>query len=142
MEYRVRDMTPAEYPLLADFLHMAIFVPPGQQPPPREVLASPEMQVYFKNFGQGAGDRGVVAEAAGKLVGAAWARIMEDYGHVDDDTPSLAAAVEAPYRGQGIGGALLRALLDQLAQALYRRLDFHTLRETESEYIMVKTLGC
>ena len=29
MEYRVRDMTPAEYPLLADFLHMAIFVPPG-----------------------------------------------------------------------------------------------------------------
>ena len=54
---------------------------------------------------------------------------------------------------------LLRALLDQLAQAgyrraslsvqkenpagaLYRRLDFHTLRETESEYIMVKTLGC
>ncbi len=159
MEYRVRDMTPAEYPLLADFLHMAIFVPPGQPPPPREVLASPEMQVYFKNFGQGAGDRGVVAEAAGKLVGAAWARIMEDYGHVDDDTPSLAAAVEAPYRGQGIGGALRRALLDQLAQAgyrraslsvqkenpavaLYRRLDFHTLRETESEYIMVKTLGC
>ena len=36
MEYRVRDMTPAEYPLLADFLHMAIFVPPGQQPPPRD----------------------------------------------------------------------------------------------------------
>ena len=33
MEYRVRDMTPAEYPLLAVFLHMAIFVPPGQQPP-------------------------------------------------------------------------------------------------------------
>lgn len=46
----------------------------------------------------------MVAEAAGKLVGAAWARIMEDYGHVDDDTPSLAAAVEAPYRGRGSAG--------------------------------------
>lgn len=77
MEYRVRDMTPAEYPLLADFLHMAIFVPPGQQPPPREVLASPEMQVYFKNFGPGAGDRGVVAEAAGQAGGG---RLGQDHG--------------------------------------------------------------
>lgn len=156
--YLIRNLRPAEYPLLADFLYMAIFVPPGQQPPPREVLALPDMQVYIQDFGRGTGDRAVAAEAAGRLVGAAWARIVEDYGHVDDDTPSLAVAVEAPYRGQGIGGALLRALLDQLAQAgyrraslsvqkenpavaLYRRLGFQTLRETESEYIMVNTLA-
>lgn len=157
---RIRRLRPAEYPLLADFLYMAIFVPPGQQPPLREVLALPDAghAGIYPGLRPGDGDRAVAAEAAGRLVGAAWARIVEDYGHVDDDTPSLAVAVEAPYRGQGIGGALLRALLDQLAQAgyrraslsvqkenpavaLYRRLGFQTLRETESEYTMGNTLA-
>ena len=30
-----------------------------------------------------------VAETNDKVVGAVWVRIMDDYGHVDDDTPSL-----------------------------------------------------
>ncbi len=156
--YLIRNLQPAEYPLLADFLYMAIVVPPGQPPPPRDILTLPEMRVYIQGFGEGGADRAMTAEVEGRLVGAAWARIVEDYGHVDDDTPSLAVAVEAPYRGQGIGGALLRALLDQLAQAgyrraslsvqkenpavaLYRRLGFQTLRETESEYTMGNTLA-
>ena len=127
--YLIRNLQPAEYPLLADFLYMAIFVPPGQQPPPREVLALPDMQVYIQDFGRGTGDRAVAAEAAGRLVGAAWARIMGDYGHVDNATPSLAVAVAEPYRGQGIGGELLRALLGALKQAGYRRASLSVQKE-------------
>lgn len=155
--YGIREMVPEEYPRLADFLYMAVFVPPGQPTPPRDILALPEMQVYIQGFGEGSADRAMVAEAEGRLVGAAWARIMADYGHVDDLTPSLAVAVEAACRGRGIGGALLRALLDRLAQdgyrqaslsvqkenpavALYKRLGFRILAERGTEYIMGKTL--
>lgn len=155
--YEIRVMTPEEYPLLEDFLYLAIHIPPGQEPPPREVLDSPALQVYIRGFGQGKTDRAMVAEIDGKSVGAAWARIMGDYGHVDNATPSLAVAVAEPYRGQGIGGELLRALLGALKQAgyrraslsvqkenpavsLYKRLGFQILRESGAEYIMIKAL--
>ena len=36
---------------------------------------------------------------------------MNDYGHIDNDTPSLAMSVFQKYRGQGIGTSLLQQLL-------------------------------
>lgn len=33
-------------------------------------------------------------------IGAVWTRIMDDYGHVDDDTPSFAISLYKEYRGQ------------------------------------------
>ena len=79
---------------------------------------------------------------------------MDDYGHVDDQTPSLAISLLPSYRGRGIGTALLRSLFGLLsaqgfghvslsvqktnpAVRLYRRLGFYTVRETEEEYIML-----
>ena len=44
-------------------------------------------------------------------MGAIWVRIMNDYGHIDNDTPSLAMSVFQKYRGQGIGTSLLQQLL-------------------------------
>jgi ribosomal protein S18 acetylase RimI-like enzyme len=83
---------------------------------------------------------------------------MPDYGHVDDDTPSLAIAVLKPYRNRGIGTALLKGLLESLrahgfrkaslsvqkenpAVHLYQRLGFKVIRESEEEYIMVSALS-
>lgn len=129
MEYRVRDMTPAEYPLLADFCIWPSLCPRGSSRRLGRYWRRLKCRYILKTSAR---ERGIEAwwqRRPGKLVGAAWARIMEDYGHVDDDTPSLAAAVEAPYRGQGIGGALLRALLDQLAQAGYRRASLSVQKE-------------
>ena len=85
----IRPIRPSEIPLLSDFLYEAIFVPKGQNPPPRDILRQPELQVYISNFGQYADDLCYVAEADGRIVGAVWTRIMNDYGHVDDQTPSL-----------------------------------------------------
>ena len=93
----------------------------------------------------------------GKVVGAAWARIMNDYGHIDDETPSLAIAVHKEYRWQGIGKKLLLFLMSALdgkgfervslpvqksnpAVRLYQRTGFITVDETEEEYIMVNNL--
>lgn len=39
---------------------------------------------------------------------------MQGFGHVEDATPELAMAVLAPYRGQGIGTALLSAMQERL----------------------------
>lgn len=48
------------------------------------------MQVYIADFGKKKDDIGLVAEVDEKAVGAVWVRIMNDYGHIDNDTPSFA----------------------------------------------------
>lgn len=119
MEYQIRKIQEEEYGLLKEFLYLAIYVPEGTQPPPRSILLQPELQVYLKDFGREKDDHGVIAWIQDKAVGAAWARVMNDYGHIDNQTPSLALAVSAPFRGQGIGTALLKRLLDDLRKTGY-----------------------
>lgn len=45
----------------------------------------PEFQVYLSGFGTEKHDRGLVAEVDNHVVGAVWVRIMNDFGHVDDE---------------------------------------------------------
>ncbi|MCI8869736.1 MAG: GNAT family N-acetyltransferase [Lawsonibacter sp.] len=156
MEYQIRPLRPEEYPLLEEFLYLAIFVPEGEEPPPRSILAAPELQVYSVGFGAEKGDFALAAETGGRVAGIVWARIMDDYGHVDDDTPSLAISLRREYRGAGMGTAMMREMLALLQRAgyrraslsvqkanraanLYRRLGFQILSETETEYIMVSS---
>ena len=93
MRYAVRELRQDDLPLLEEFLYLCIFVPGGEAPPPRDILQKPGLRVYVDGFGEGPADRGFLAEVEGRVVGAAWARIMDDYGHVDDDTPSLAVSL-------------------------------------------------
>ncbi|MBM6855367.1 GNAT family N-acetyltransferase [Mediterraneibacter glycyrrhizinilyticus] len=150
-------MKKTEYPLLKEFLYEAIYVPEGAVPPDRSSLETPELQVYLSGFGESESDCAVAAEVRGKIIGAAWARIMNDYGHIDDETPSIAISVYKEYRGQGIGKKLLLSLLSALqdkgvrrvslsvqkanpAGRLYQRIGFTTVKETEEEYIMARSL--
>lgn len=120
MDFEVREMRPAERGLLESFLYECIFVPDGAQPPPRDITSLPELRVYTEEFGSRGGDEAFVALVSGKVVGVAWARIMNDYGHIDDETPSLAISVLAPWRGQGAGKALMDALLEKLREDGYK----------------------
>ena len=133
MDYIVREIKADEYPLLSDFLYEAIFIPDGVKPPPRSIIHSPELQVYIAGFGDSAHDRAFVAEAGGAVVGAAWVRIMDDYGHVDDDTPSLAISVYPEYRGLGIGTELLKKLLASVRERGYLGVSLSVQRELCSE---------
>lgn len=154
MDYKIRDILEHEYPLLNDFLYEAIFIPEGVEPPPKTIITSPELQVYVERFGESKDDWGLVAEAGGKIVGAVWVRIMNDYGHIDDETPSLAISLYKEYRGFGIGTALMKEILALLKKHGYRRISlsvqkanyatkmylkvgFEITRENEEEYIMV-----
>lgn len=156
--YAIRPMKPEEYPLLEDFLYEAIFVPPGEMPPARGIVEKPELRVYVEGFGTGPCDCCFVAEAGGRPVGAAWARIMDDYGHIDDSTPSIAIALYKEHRGKGQGARLLDALLARLrgmgcgrvslavqkanyARKLYEKAGFRRVDENEEEFIMVCSLA-
>jgi ribosomal protein S18 acetylase RimI-like enzyme len=70
--------------------------------------------LYVKGWGR-VGDAGVVALVDGFPVGAAWYRLFRSdrpgYGFVGEQTPELAIAVVPSARGQGVGTALLEALL-------------------------------
>ena len=118
----IRDIVPEEIPLLDDFLYDAIFIPEGVASPPRSILGQEDLQVYVKDFGRCPDDHCLVAEVDGKIVGAVWVRVMDDYGHVDDRTPSLAISLHKEYRNQGIGTQLLNQMLALLRQKGYPRV--------------------
>ena len=153
MNYTIRSLTPQEYPLLNEFLYQAIFIPEGVEPPPFDIIHQPELQVYTKDFGTSPHDRALGAVCDGKIVGAVWVRIMPDYGHIDDETPSFAVSLYPEYRNHGIGTALMRAMLAELlengyrqaslsvqkanyAARMYRKLGFRIIGENEEEFIM------
>ena len=157
MNYIIREMRSEEYSLLSDFLYEAIYIPDGIEPPPKSVIESPELQEYIINFGNRKHDKALVAEIKGKVVGAIWVRIMNDYGHIDDDTPSLAMSVYRKYRGVGIGTLLLKQLLQverlagyskislsvqkgNYAVKMYEKEEFTVVDENNEEYIMIVNL--
>lgn len=157
MNYKIREINAAEYPLLEDFLYEAIFIPQGVEPPPRSIINNDELQVYIKDFGEKPDDRCLAAEVDGKIVGAVWVRIMEDYGHIDDETPSFAISLYKEYRGHGIGTALMVKMLEMLRESgykraslavqkenyavkMYKKVGFEVVGENAEEYIMVCNL--
>ena len=150
-------MTAQEYPLLDDFLYEAIFVPEGVEPPSKSIITAPELQIYVKDFGTSKDDFSLVAEVENKIIGAVWVRIMNDYGHIDDKTPSLAISLYKKYRGQGIGSSLIKEMLSLLqthgykrvslsvqkanyAAKLYQKIGFIIIKEIGDEWIMTYNL--
>ena len=150
----LRPLREDETELLKEFLYEAIYIPEGETAPDRSILSRPELSVYYEDFGSRPADHCIVAETDGKVVGAVWTRIMNDYGHVDEETPSLAISLYQDYRGVGIGTAMLQKMLGLLktqgyqkvslsvqkanaAVRLYRAVGFRAIDENEEEYIMV-----
>ena len=121
MDYIIREIKETEYSLLEDFVYEAIFIPEGVEPPPRSIVNTPELQVYVEKFGTQKHDRAFVAETDGKVVGAVWVRIMNDYGHVDSETPSFAISLYKEYRGLGIGTEMMRKMLSNLKECGYEK---------------------
>ena len=125
----IREMQRTEYPLLENFLYEAIFIPNGVEPPPKSIIYRPELQVYISEFGTSKHDIAFVADIDGKIVGAVWVRIMNDYGHIDDNTPSFAMSVYKEYRGKGIGTALMKKILATLKERGYKQASLSVQKE-------------
>lgn len=124
-------MTPEEFSMLEDLLYEAIFVPKGFEGeiPRSVVFDDPKCRAAFEDFGTLPDDRAVVAVIGDKVVGACWVRTTDEYGHIDDETPSFSISLFAPYRGRGIGSAMMRQLLDELRGAGYPRASLSVQKE-------------
>ena len=150
----LRTLRKEETELLKDFLYEAIFIPEGVEPPDRSIIEQPELSIYYDDFGSGNADNCIAAEDNGKVIGAVWTRIMNDYGHVDNETPSFAISLYKEYRGEGIGTELMRKMISLLkeqgykkaslavqkanyAVKMYKKVGFKIIDENGEEYIMV-----
>lgn len=153
----IRKMRPEEYPMLENFLYEAIFQRNPANRLPRSIVHEPALWIYVDGFGQRPDDHCLCAQVGQVVAGAVWVRNIAGYGSVDDETPEFAISVLPAYRGQGIGTALMRAMLAQLkaagyqkaslavqkdnyALAMYRAVGFRTVDENDEEYIMVHDL--
>lgn len=154
MDYKIRELRQNEVEILDVFLYEAIYVPEGVTAPSRDIIKQPELQVYLTDFGKQKGDICYVAETNNKIVGAVWVRIMDDYGHIDDETPSFAISLLKEYRNYGIGTDLMKRMLSELknqgykqaslavqkmnyAVRMYKKVGFEIIDENDEEYIMI-----
>ena len=154
MNIKIRKWKDGEQTFLEDFLYEAIFIPEGVEAPSREIIQLPELQVYITDFGKKPDDICFLAEADGKVVGAVWVRVMEDYGHLEEGVPSFAISLYKEYRGKGIGKELMKRMLQELAQRgyekaslavqkanyavrMYQKVGFEIVGENEEEYLMM-----
>lgn len=123
MDYIIREIRKNEIPLLDDFLYEAIFIPKGfKGEVPRDIIyTNPQIYTAIKDFGTYPDDCCLVAEVGEKVVGAVWVRIADEYGHIDDETPSFSISLYKEYRGMGIGTELMKQMLELLKSKGYKR---------------------
>ena len=153
MDYKIRKLKRDEVRILEIFLYEAIFIPEGVEPPPKDIINHPDLNIYISDFG-GKTDLCYVAEVSKKIVGAAWTRIINDYGHIDDETPSLSISLLKEFRNQGIGTTMVKQILKKLKEQgykqvslsvqkknyafnMYKNVGFEIVRENKEDYIMV-----
>jgi ribosomal protein S18 acetylase RimI-like enzyme len=117
----LRPATASDLPLLEQLLVAAFNWTGETRVTPEQVRSDPEHRRHLAGW-QRPSDLGTVAVTAdGEPAGAAWARVVPagqaGYGFVAEDVPELGLGVLAPYRGRGVGSAVLDALLAQLRRA-------------------------
>jgi ribosomal protein S18 acetylase RimI-like enzyme len=160
-EIAIRPLTEADADWLWEMLYQAIYVSPGGEPPPRQIVHAPDLAHYAEGWGRDDDIGYLAADVDSLLVGAAWLRLLtgadRGYGYVDDATPELSVAIVPDCRGQGIGTRLLAALLDAAGERytavslsvqadnpalrLYRRLGFEVVEDGGTWFTMRKSLG-
>jgi ribosomal protein S18 acetylase RimI-like enzyme len=158
-DYKIRPVTSADEPFLWEMLYQGLFVEEGREPYPRDVVNRPHIARYVKDWGR-AGDLGFIAIDArsDEPMGAVWCRLSPEddkgFAYIDEETPELGIALRPEYRGQGIGTALLKRLLEEAknlypaislsvspnnpALRLYERLGFEIVDIRKDNYPVMK----
>ena len=107
-------------------------------------MASSNPAHYSERWGR-MGDFGIIAESDGQPVGAAWARLFA-WSDLRDPLgspqfPEVAVAVDSPFRGRGVGTALLRELLVAGGRLGYVALDLLVERSNFAAIAVYNKLG-
>ena len=118
---------------MADMLVEAVnWSPEWKKKSRNRVLSTPLSGHYIAGWPRDT-DLGVIAEASGEPIGAAWLRFLPaadpGYGFVATDVPELTIGVTAHWRGRGAGRALLRAIAGQARSAGIRAISLSVERK-------------
>ena len=109
-----RRATAADLPFIEEVFVITADWNPGHERGAEHWRADPTFQKYVGGFPRPT-DVGFIAERGGEQVGAIWSRYFTEddpgYGFVDEQTPELGIGVVAGRRGEGIGRALMNAML-------------------------------
>ena len=157
MEYRIRKLRVSEIRLLRTFLYEAIYQPSSKGKLPVNVIDTPELYLYIKDWGK-TSDYCLVLEIENIIVGAIWVRILKNgYGYINDTIPEICMSLLKDFRNQGFGSLLIKKMLDDMkllgyehislsvskdnyAADWYRKLGFKVYKEQKEDYIMVVEL--
>jgi GNAT superfamily N-acetyltransferase len=131
--WTIRPAAPEDGSFMADMLVEVVNWSPRWKKKSRaRVLSAPATAHYIAGWPRD-GDLGVIAEADGERIGAAWLRFFPaadpGYGFVAPDVPELTIGVADRWRGRGAGRALLRAIAGQARPAGIRRISLSVERE-------------
>ncbi len=158
----LREAKTVDIPFLQEMCYLATFRWSGRTDGHEKIATFEEakageaMEAYLGGWGR-KGDYGVIAvsNATGRSIGAAWyRRYVQRYPY------ELTVAVQQEHQGQGVGGSLLRHLLDHasqhnrpeislkvrrdndVARRLYERLGFEPISDEKTYEIMVASTNC
>ena len=131
--WSIRRAASADSAFMADMLVEAVnWSPEWKKQSRRRVLSSHRTAHYITGWPRDT-DLGVIAEADGERVGAAWVRFHPasdpGYGFVAADVPELTIGVAVPWRGRGIARGLLRAIAEQALSAGIRQISLSVERQ-------------
>jgi ribosomal protein S18 acetylase RimI-like enzyme len=157
----IRRIKTDELHFLEGMLYEAIYQPESETLLPREIIKTPEIDVFINNFGKQQDDHCLVADLNGKIIGAVWVRILsgkiKGYGNIDNETPEFAISLFQEYRNKGYGTQMMKKMIEYLiekgykqtslsvdknnyAVRMYQKLGFETIQENEHDYIMLLKL--
>lgn len=135
----IRSALAGDGPFMGDMLVEAVnWSPEWKKKSRARILATPRSAHYLDGWPRDT-DLGVVAEADGERIGAAWLRFLPaadpGYGFVAPDVPELTIGVAGSWRGRGVGRALLRAVVGQARSAGIRRISLSVERKNFAQQL-------
>jgi GNAT superfamily N-acetyltransferase len=125
--FSLRPAVKRDFDFLTDMVVAAVNWDPDHTPATREQILSNHRNAHYVAGWPRTGDIGIVADdAEGTPIGASWLRLFAaddpGYGFVAADVPELSVGVVSPWRGKGVGRALLREVFRHGAAQGFHRI--------------------
>jgi GNAT superfamily N-acetyltransferase len=137
----IRRAAPEDGTFMADMLVEATnWSPEWKKKSRKRVLSAAGTAHYIAGWPRHT-DLGVIAEASGERIGAAWLRFLPaadpGYGFVAADIPELTVGVAVLWRGRGVGRALLQAIAEQARSAGIRQISLSVERKNFAQKLYI-----
>ncbi len=138
----LRPIVGTDEPFLWEMLYLALYVPEGKPPFPREILDEPDIACYVQGWGR-PGDWGLLALDEDRPVGAIWLRLWSGdeigYGYVSPVIPEFSIALQPEYRNKGLGTRMIKTVIS-MAQERYTGLSLSVV-ESSPARLLYERLG-